>query len=87
MPHYRVYIVGDDDHVVRARDLATLDHESVVDEVNQPGAHLQRAKECALIAKLASSGATRASYLRMAELYRQIAAEEELLSTEQVPLA
>jgi hypothetical protein len=47
---------------------------------------LQRAKECALIAKLASSGATRASYLRMAELYRRLAAEEATLSSEPLPL-
>ena len=86
MPLYRVFIVDDDDHVVRARDLATLDHELIVDQVTQADEHLQSAEECMLIARLTSSGATKAAYLRLAELYRTLAAEEATLSGAQLPL-
>ncbi len=85
MPHYRVFIVDDDDRVVRARDLATLDHESVVDKINRADEHLQRAKQCMLISTLASSGATKAAYMRLAELYRALAAEEAMLNGTQLP--
>jgi hypothetical protein len=48
---------------------------------------LKRAEECVLISRLATSDDAKAAYLRMAELYRQLAAEEAKLKGSGLPLA
>ena len=40
---------------------------------------LERAEECELIAKLATTDEAKAAYIRMAELYRQLSGEESKL--------
>jgi hypothetical protein len=47
---------------------------------------LGRAEECDLIAKLATTDENKAAYLRMAELYRQLAAEESKLKGSGLPV-
>ena len=47
---------------------------------------LERADECELIAKLATSDENKATYDRMAELYRQLSAEEIKLTGSGLPV-
>jgi hypothetical protein len=48
---------------------------------------LARAEECELIAKLATTDEAKAAYIRMAELYRQLSAEERKLTGSGLPVA
>ena len=47
---------------------------------------LERAEECLLIAKLATTDEAKAAYTRMAELYRKLAAEEKNLTGSGLPV-
>jgi hypothetical protein len=60
---------------------ATVEHLKKAKELQE------RAEECELIAKLATTDENKAAYLRMAELYRRLSDEERRLKGSGLPVA
>jgi hypothetical protein len=58
-----------------------------VEHAKKAAEFLERAEECELIAKLATTDESKAAYIRMAQLYRQLSAEESKLTGSGLPVA
>ena len=72
----KVFAAGEDG-VIRARSPEPRDCEAAVKSARCEDEYLKRADECVEMSNLLPS--LRASYLRMADLYRELAADEALL--------
>jgi hypothetical protein len=57
-----------------------------MEHAKQSESLLSRADECELIAKLATTDASKTTYLNMADLYRRLAAEENKLKGSGLPV-